>query len=1230
MRTLSRRLPAWLATVSALLLMQAHVQAHAATYTFEQTGFQDGGVVSGSFSGEDLDHNGSLSFFSGEVSDFFLRFNGNSLVPSFTHGLADLTGLNWQVDAPTLGAQGKPFDDAAEGLAGNWAPDEALLDGLALAGFGYATGMGPLGELRGEVSDWATGARLVSSEALRVQASTTTVPEPGAFGLMGLGLLGLMAVVGRQRRRGLKPGSARTALWGVTLAGLGALASGTAGAQTAPIWSQSFASGLGSFSPTGAVTTASDGARLAASAWGADGMITSSRLSTAGFSNVVLSYDRSCVSGLDTSEGLIAEYAVAAGNYVALETTRDTASTRVSFTLPAEAAKASVALRFRINANASTESCLVNNVSLTGTSVTVSTLRPAYGKFTVFESGQVRPLALSANGQRLYAVNTPDNRVEIFDVRGTQPVSLGTVSVGLEPVAVALAPDGKLWVVNHVSDSISVVDVSTLPARVVQTLHVGDEPRDIVFAGPGKQWAFITAAHRGQNIKFNPQLTTASVGRADVWVFNAAAPGSALGGTPLTVLNMFGDTLRALASNADGSKVYAAVLHSGNKTTVLDEDVINGGLVDKAPPFTAADGSNQPRTGLIVQKDANGNWVDSGDPKSSTAPKTWNNRVKLDLPDFDVFTIDASGSLPVVSKQTSGVGTTLFNLAVNPVSGAVYVSNQEAMNLTRFEGPGTRSTTVRGHFVESRVTVIDANGVRPRHLNKHITSYADALGTAAEKAASLATPLEMAVSPDGNRLYLVAMGSDKLARFNTAALEANSFKPSAADQLQLTGGGPTGVVLDAAQNRAYVLTRYDNGISVVNTSAFAEAAHVRMFNPEPPDVVKGRRFLYDAKLTSSRGDSSCAGCHIFGDMDQLAWDLGNPDGVKTGQVNKFSSNVPTSLRRAFVHPMKGPMTTQSFRGLSGNGPMHWRGDRTGTVNRLPWETLEDRAFKDFNVAFTGLLGRDAPLTDAQMASFTRFAMSLVYPPNPVANLDNSLTPAQASGLSIYNTVSSTGLGSCNACHVLDIAKNRFGTAGLMSFEGTEIAEDFKVPHLRNAYQKVGMFTRNIASGASQGAQIRGFGFDKSGVSGSIPEFLRATVFDLTDAQRDDLEQLVLAMPSNLLPIVGQQVTVTPANVAQADVNARVNLLVQRALVSSPRAECELVAKAVLNGEARGWVMNGQQGFIPDRASEGAVTLAALLAQAGNATAPITFTCVPPGNGSRIGIDRNVDAVLDRN
>src|SRR3990172_5662806 len=81
------------------------------------------------------------------------------------------------------------------------------------------------------------------------------------------------------------------------------------------------------------------------------------------------------------------------------------------------------------------------------------------GSFASFESGQVRPLALSPDGNRLFATNTPDNRLEIFQVDGGGLTHLQSVPVGMEPVAVAPRSDSEVWVVNHLSDSVSVVNV---------------------------------------------------------------------------------------------------------------------------------------------------------------------------------------------------------------------------------------------------------------------------------------------------------------------------------------------------------------------------------------------------------------------------------------------------------------------------------------------------------------------------------------------------------------------------------------------------------------------------------------------------------------------------------------------------------------------------------------------------------------------------------------------------
>src|SRR4051812_41680992 len=86
--------------------------------------------------------------------------------------------------------------------------------------------------------------------------------------------------------------------------------------------------------------------------------------------------------------------------------------------------------------------------------------RPA-NSYSLFETLQVRPLALSADGKTLFAVNTPDGRLEIFKVHGSKkkPTSLGSVTVGMEPVSVAVRNEHEVWVVNHLSDSVSVVTI---------------------------------------------------------------------------------------------------------------------------------------------------------------------------------------------------------------------------------------------------------------------------------------------------------------------------------------------------------------------------------------------------------------------------------------------------------------------------------------------------------------------------------------------------------------------------------------------------------------------------------------------------------------------------------------------------------------------------------------------------------------------------------------------------
>jgi hypothetical protein len=113
-----------------------------------------------------------------------------------------------------------------------------------------------------------------------------------------------------------------------------------------------------------------------------------------------------------------------------------------------------------------------------------------------------------------------------------------------------------------------------------------------------------------------------------------------------------------------------------------------------------------------------------------------------------------------------------------------------------------------------------------------------------------------------------------------------------------------------------------------------------------------------------------------------------------------------------------------------------------------------------------------------------------------------------------------------------------------------------------------------------------------------------------------VQDLALAFPSEMNPIVGQQVTLNPDNRNRSDVQARLNLLFERALVTSPRPECALVATAVFNGQTRRWVFNANEKFVPGNRATPSLTRSELLSQANDENTPVTFTCTPPGSGVR--------------
>jgi DNA-binding beta-propeller fold protein YncE len=744
-----------------------------------------------------------------------------------------------------------------------------------------------------------------------------------------------------------------------------------------------------------------------------------------------------------------------------------------------------------------------------------------------------------------------------------------------------------------------------------------------------------------------------------------------------------GEDPRALAVNAAGTEVYAAIFESGNRSTVLggglatantlsfppnvvsDANTPYGGTnpppnsgTSFDPPLNGAAGT-PPDVSLIVKQDALGRWMDDNahdwsafvsgtSAAQSGRPTGWT------LADHDVAVIDAS-SLSV------NYATSLMNLcmalAVHPTSGELTVVGTDGTNEIRFE------PKLQGKFLRVELARVAASGpstLGTVDLNSHL-SYTASSVPQVERDKSLGDPRGVVWLSDGSRGYVSGMGSN-----NVVVVDALGQRAGLAPTIEV-GEGPTGLALDEPRGVLYVLDKFESAISVVDLGIEHEIARIPFHNPSPAAIKVGRKHLYDTHKNSGLGQIACASCHVDARHDRLGWDLGDPAGAsKAVTGSNLGGNIP-GLNTGFQpwHPMKGPMTTQVLLDIVNHEPHHWRGDRFG--------------LEEFNGAFGGLQGDDASLTPAEMQQFEDFLATLTFPPNPYRNFDNTLPtslpltghyttgrfaaagqplPAgnAVNGLALYrppNLLDGNAL-ACVTCHTLptgmgadyrlqattlvQIAPGPNGERHrmLVSVDGTTNVS-MKIPQLRNMYEKTGFNTTQLVNTA-------GFGLLHDGSVDSIERFVAEPAFNVTSDQMvADLTAFMLAFSGSNLPQGSTNVAaLEPPGGASKDSHAAVGAQLTLGAPASAADQTWLnqvigfanankvgvVAKGRQGGLARGysWVP-GLAAFQSDRAAQ--THALANLWSLPAAGSELTFTVVPLGTQTRIGIDRDLDGALDR-
>ncbi len=862
------------------------------------------------------------------------------------------------------------------------------------------------------------------------------------------------------------------------------------------------------------------------------------------------------------------------------------------------------------------------------------------GSFVNFESPLVKGLALTSDGGLLLATNTPNNTLTVIapGVDGELPRIVAEVPVGLDPVSVGVQPgDAYAWVANMISDDISVVNLAS--GRVETVIPVGDEPVNILFS-PAGDVAYVVLQGPAE------QATVGIPDRLPYLVTIDTATRACIHTLRLPMNNP-----RAAVLDAGANLLLIADLHSGNQTTLAglpvplrfttdpNENPQSRYSLDLVQQFSltgaAFDGSDlgpwpdvsaepgAPRVPRIVRSaDVGGDdWqavldllrlpdgtldpaavaqfdAEFGTTNGAEVLQRILDDVKTPLGN-DVALIDVSDPrVPAVAGWLPHVGATLHGMALHPQTQRVMLTNTVPRNTVRTE------PNLRGHIVDHQVVIVQ-NPLTPTvvatDLHAGLANFHQAVS--ADAGMSLASPRDIVFNGDGSRAYVAGFGPGRIGVLDGRTAEVLGRVD--------VGRGPRSLAYTAGQERLYVFQRTDHSIATLDVSSDAPVLlhTLYLFNPEPPEIKQGRDFIYSTNFSANQA-SACATCHVDAHLDHTSWDLGEPQGgmlpVPDG-VQDPNTGLPLN------HPTKGPMVTQSLRGLDGHNSFHWRGDKP---------TLQD-----FNGAFDKLLG-GSELPDSQIDAMAAFVETIQYPPTPFANRDNSFKdPRYIDGFVTY-------FASCDRCHALvhDGSQRLPGDDTDRGFILTGIfAQIQEVAQLRGIHDKF------------QSDVLNGFGVLHDGrieredrPADAIPDidssspmqsFFETFVAGLDPDERDALEAYFTGFQTNVMPVVGWQVAVTgPA--PDAGALLAIDLMIAQSQLDP--SHCDVVAHGISDTGPQGYVLIGSDEVLTPQFRSDVdtlVTLPDLLASLASGQ-QLIFKAVPPGSGERIGIDADQDCILN--
>jgi|TARA_Y100000310_G_scaffold264565_1_gene275221 YVTN family beta-propeller protein len=603
-----------------------------------------------------------------------------------------------------------------------------------------------------------------------------------------------------------------------------------------------------------------------------------------------------------------------------------------------------------------------------------------------FASPHANPIVI--NGSYVYVTNTPSDTVDVVAIASEQVVA--TINVGIDPVGLAVRPDGnEIWVANHVSDSVSVIDTDTdsptfhqviatiqdIDAATLSTRF--DEPVGIAFANNSKAYVALSPSNQ-------------------VAIVNGESY-SVTGHLPIRAQDPRAITVR-------GNRLFVIPFESNNQSQLsgCTSEKIDGDICT----FDAVEHVFSNNNVLSVNYDAD--------------------IIKNPLlPDRDLYIFDTENDTLLEVVDT--VGTLLYGVTVDS-GGRIFVTQTDARNTAN----GRAGTEKHGlEEMENRaflnqVTMIDCQGLG---CSEPVFFDLEPLPPShPEPGMALATPFGIQVSDDDSTLVVTAASSDKLF-----TMDANTGVVLGRTSV---GSVPRGVALladnDGNPTQGWVLNTVGNTVSVVDLTSITDPTlktTIPLGDPTDPEIKVGRIAFNDADA-SSTGTFSCESCHPDGGTDQLIWVLQTPICDVDG-----CTQIP-------------PRLTMPIRGLRDTAPYHWDGipgdpfggNNTQSINSdvEPNCSLNEpegctRVLADGAMATTMCDVTNCPDNDEGKAgllsgerrdAMAKFLLSVPFPPSQTRPITNKVTQQAKDGFFEFNFVK-----DCGNCHKMPflVSTNTGGT-----------------------------------------------------------------------------------------------------------------------------------------------------------------------------------------------------------